>query len=167
MKGKLLTLWRQLFGNSIHAFGVVSVVLLVLLAIAPAKNHFSEWRHYQHRYLHLIRDRSDALTLRRHFQGGIQQIWLPELQVVDRCTTCHVGLKESSLVDVTEQPFTKHPVIPHKLDEFGCVACHRGQGPAATVSEAHYSTLAWEQPVASRLCWRTVPAATYSFWPRM
>ncbi len=147
MRGKLQTLWRQLFGNSIHAFGVVSVVLLVLLAIAPAKNHFSEWRHYQHSYLHLIHDRSDALTLRRHFQGDIQQIWLPDMQVVDRCTTCHQGLKESTLADVSEQPFTKHPVIPHKLDEFGCVVCHRGQGPATTVSEAHYSTLAWEQPV--------------------
>lgn len=147
MKGKLHALWRQLFGNSIHAFGVVSVVLLVLLAIAPAKNHFSEWRHYQHSYLRLIHDRSDALTLRRHFQGDIQQIWLPDLQVVDRCSTCHQGLKESSLADVSEQPFTKHPVIPHKLDEFGCVVCHRGQGPATTVSEAHYSTLAWEQPV--------------------
>ena len=147
MKGKLLTLWRQLFGTSIHTFGVVSVVLLVLLAIAPAKNHFSEWRHYQQSYLKLIRDRSDAFTLRRHFQGDIQQIWLPDLEVVDRCTTCHQGLKENSLVDVSEQPFGKHPVIPHKLDEFGCVICHRGQGPATTVSEAHHSTLAWEQPV--------------------
>ena len=147
MKGKLQTLWRQLFGDSIRAFGVVSIVLLVLLAIAPAKNHFSEWRHYQHSYLHLIHDRSDALTLRRHFQGDIQQIWLPDMQVVDRCTTCHEGLNENTLADVNEQPFTKHPVIPHKLDEFGCVVCHRGQGPATTVSEAHYSTLAWEQPV--------------------
>jgi mono/diheme cytochrome c family protein len=147
MKGKLLALWCQLFGDSAHAFGVVSVVLLALLAIAPAKNHFSEWRHYQQSYLRLIRDRSDALSLRRHFQGDIQQIWLPDLAVVDRCTTCHQGLKENSLADVSEQPFGKHPVIPHKLDEFGCVMCHRGQGPATTVSEAHYSTLAWEQPV--------------------
>ncbi len=149
MTGKFLAFWRTLFGDSVRTFGLISVVLLVLLAIAPAKNHFSEWRHYQKAYLRLIRDRSEALTLRRHFQGDIQQIWLPDLQVVDRCTTCHVGLKESTLADVSEQPFGKHPVIPHKLDEFGCVICHRGQGPATTVSEAHYSTLAWEQPVLS------------------
>ena len=43
-------LWRTLFGDSARAFGVVSVVLLVSLAIAPAKNHFSEWRHYQNAY---------------------------------------------------------------------------------------------------------------------
>jgi cytochrome c1 len=147
MRGTFANLWRTLFGDSIRAFGVISILLLLLLAVAPAKNHFSEWRHYQNSYLDLIHDRSDALTLRRHFQGGIQQIWLPDLGVVDRCTTCHEGLNETSLADVSTQPFGRHPVIPHKLDEFGCVVCHRGQGPATTVSEAHYSTLAWEQPV--------------------
>jgi len=136
-----------MFGDSVRAFGVVSMLFLISLAIAPAKNHFSEWRHYQKAYLRMIGDRGDAITLHRHFQGGLQQIWLPELGVVDRCTTCHVGLKEASLSDVGAQPFRSHPVIPHKLDQFGCVICHRGQGPATTVGEAHYSTLAWEQPV--------------------
>ena len=95
----------------------------------------------------MIRNRSDANTLQRHFQGGIQQIWLPELGVVDRCTSCHVGLKEASLTDVPMQPFRTHPVIPHKLEQFGCTVCHRGQGAATTVEEAHNSTLAWEQPI--------------------
>jgi mono/diheme cytochrome c family protein len=136
-----------MFVDSVRAFGVVSALFLISLAIAPAKNHFSEWRHYQKAYLKMISNHGDAVTLRRHFQGDIQQIWLPELGVVDRCTTCHVGLKEASLSDVGTQPFRSHPVIPHKLDQFGCVVCHRGQGPATTVGEAHYSTLAWEQPV--------------------
>jgi cytochrome c1 len=147
MKEKLKSLWRKLFGDSVRAFGVVSLVFLVSLAIAPAKNHFSEWRHYQHQYLRMIRNRSDAVTLQRHFQGGIQQIWLPDLGVVDRCTSCHVGLKEASLADVAVQPFRRHPVIPHTLDQFGCTVCHRGQGAATTVAEAHNSTLAWEQPI--------------------
>ena len=147
MKDQFKSLWQKLFGDSIRAFGVVSLVFLVSLAIAPAKNYFSEWRHYQHGYLKMIRNRSDAVTLQRHFQGGIQQIWLPELGVVDRCTSCHVGLKEASLADVNVQPFRPHPVIPHKLDQFGCTVCHRGQGAATTVAEAHNSTLAWEQPI--------------------
>jgi len=140
-------MWRALFGDPVRAFGVVSLLLLISLAIAPAKNYFSEWRHYQNQYVSLIRGRGDAVTLQRHLQGGIQQIWLPDLGVVDRCTTCHVGLKEASLADVSTQPFRRHPVIPHKLDEFGCVVCHRGQGAATTVEEAHRSTLAWEQPI--------------------
>jgi mono/diheme cytochrome c family protein len=147
MNEKPTSLWQKLFGDSVRAFGVVSLVFLGSLAIAPAKNFFSEWRHYQHGYLRMIRNRSDANTLQRHFEGGIQQIWLPELGVVDRCTSCHVGLKEASLTDVANQPFRAHPVIPHKSEQFGCTICHRGQGAATTVSEAHNSTLAWEQPI--------------------
>ena len=51
-------------------------------------------------------------------------------------------MKEATLWDVPTQPFQPHPVIPHKLDRFGCTMCHRGQGAATTVSEAHNSTLA-------------------------
>jgi cytochrome c1 len=58
-----------------------------------------------------------------------------------------VGLKEPTLTDVAQQPYRKHPVIPHNLDQFGCTVCHRGQGAATTVAEAHSSTLAWEQPI--------------------
>ena len=141
------SLWQKFFGDPLRAFGVVSALLLVLLAIAPAKNYFSEWRHYQKGYLRLIRTRGDAVTLQRHFQPDIQQIWHPELNVTDRCTTCHVGLKEASLADVSTQPYRKHPVIPHSMEQFGCVMCHRGQGAATTVEEAHSSTLAWEQPI--------------------
>jgi cytochrome c1 len=141
------SLWQTLFGHPVRAFGVVSLLLLISLAIAPAKNHFNEWRHYQKQYLALIRTRGDAVTLQRHFHTGFQQIWLPQLGVVDRCTTCHVGLKEASLANVSTQPFRQHPVIPHTSDQFGCVMCHRGQGPATTVEEAHSSTLAWEQPI--------------------
>ena len=135
-----------LFGDSARAFGTLSVVLLVCLAITPAKDHFREWRRYQQKYLSLIRTRGDAATLQRRFQGGIQQIWIPELGVVDRCTTCHVAMKEASLQDVTSQPFRPHPYVPHTLTEFGCTMCHRGQGAATSVQEAHRSTLAWEQP---------------------
>ena len=35
--------------------------------------------------------------------------------------------------------------MPHKLSEFGCVLCHRGQGAATTVEEAHRSTKSWEE----------------------
>jgi mono/diheme cytochrome c family protein len=125
----------------------MSLVLLLMLAIAPAKNHFSEWRHYQKGYLKLIRGRADALTLQRRFSPGLKQIWLPDMSVVDRCTTCHVALKETSLADVRQQPYRPHPPIPHSLTEFGCVVCHRGQGAATTLEEAHNSTKAWEQPM--------------------
>ncbi len=139
--------WQALFGDPVRAFGFVSLVLLLTLAIAPAKDHFSQWHSYQRKYLALVRDRGDAVSLRRRLEPGIHQIWLPELGVVDRCTTCHLGLKEASLSDVTQQPFRKHPVIPHSVDGFGCVICHGGQGPATTVDEAHHSERAGEEPI--------------------
>ena len=140
----LSSAWKALFGDPVRAFGIVSLALLLALAIAPAKEHFSQWHSYQRHYLALIHDRGDANTLRRRFQPGIHQIWLPELGVVDRCTTCHLGLNEASLGDVNQQPFRKHPVVPHSLDGFGCVICHGGQGAATTAAEAHHSERAGE-----------------------
>ena len=126
-------------------FGLVSLALLVSLAIAPAKNYFSDWRHYQKSYLKLAADRQ-AGTLARNFQVGVRQTWIPKLGVVDRCESCHVN-QNGALVGASGQPFRKHPVIPHELDQFGCVLCHRGQGAATSVEEAHYTTEAWEQPL--------------------
>ena len=146
-KAKLVGIARALFGDSARAFGTVSVIFLVSLAIAPAKNHFSEWRRYQKGYLAMVSHRADARTLERRAASGIQQIWIPQLGVVDRCETCHTAMKEAALKDVSLQPYRPHPPIPHKLDEFGCVVCHRGQGPATTVAEAHSSTSAWEEPL--------------------
>ena len=69
MTDKLKSLWHFFFGDSARAFGSVSLILLVLLAISPAKDRFSQWRHNQKQYLHLIRGRTDAVTLERHYQG--------------------------------------------------------------------------------------------------
>jgi len=138
---------RKFFGDIVRAFGWTSLLLLVLLAIAPAKNFFADWHRYQRGYERLISKRSDAVTLRRHFEPGIQQIWLPEIGVVDRCTTCHSALREATLRDVTTQPYRPHPPIPHKPEEIGCSICHRGQGTATSDEDAHKSTLAWEEPL--------------------
>ncbi len=131
--------------KEVATFGVVSLALLVSLAIAPSKNYFSDWRHYQKQYLSEAGKRQSG-TLVKSFHGGIRQTWVPKLGVVDRCESCHVNMN-GALLGANAQPFTKHPPIPHSLDEFGCVICHRGQGPATSVEEAHYTTEAWEQPL--------------------
>lgn len=134
-------------GTAPRRFASVSVLLALVSAIAPTKDLFSQWRHYQRLYVQLIRNRPDAAHLERRFESGIHQIWIPEQHVVDRCSTCHLALQESSLADVRMEPFRPHPPMPHSLTEFGCVVCHHGQGAATTVPEAHYSTKAWEQPI--------------------
>lgn len=147
VRARIASAWKFLFGDSARSFGTLSLALLVLLAVVPARDYFREWLGFQKQYLRLVSRRSDAASLTRRFQGGLQQIWLPELGVVDRCTTCHVGLTETSLVDVRTQPFRPHPQVPHGLAEFGCVMCHRGQGTATTVEEAHNATESWEEPI--------------------
>ena len=144
----LSALGRLFFGDSARAFGSVSLLLLAAFAVGAVKDLFSPWRVYQDQYLRLVRGRPDAAELQKHFQKGLQQIWLPERsQVVDRCTTCHVALREPSLARVSAEPFRPHPPIPHTLTEFGCVACHRGQGSATTVDAAHGRTPGWDQPL--------------------
>ena len=146
-KRKLASAWRFLFADSGRAFGTLAVILLLCLAVVPVKHVFRESARYQAGYLRLIRHHSDAAPLERRFQAGIQQTWIPELGVVDRCTTCHVATKETSLMDVSTQPYRPHPAVPHSLTEFGCVMCHRGQGPATTVEDAHRAAKAGEQAV--------------------
>lgn len=67
---------------------------------------------------------------------GIVQIVAPDLEVVDRCRTCHLAVDRPGFdgPDVPE-PFRTHPDSEvllgrvHPPDRFGCTPCHRGQGP--------------------------------------
>jgi mono/diheme cytochrome c family protein len=148
-KGIIGWLHRKLLANPEERFALASILLLITLAIAPTKDFFREWRQYQRRYLSIAAGRPDGEALKRHFEGGIQQTWLPELGVVDRCTTCHVGVTEKTLLGDASvpEPFRAHPPAGHNVRDWGCVVCHRGQGPATEVAEAHNVTRAWEQPI--------------------
>jgi mono/diheme cytochrome c family protein len=130
------------------AFAVVSVAFVAALAISPVKDALREWKGYRRAYVRFAQTRPDTKHLLANYQLEINQIWLPELGVVDRCTTCHQGITEPTLLDPSvPQPFRAHPPVPHRVDEWGCTVCHRGQGVATEVAEAHETTLAWEQPL--------------------
>jgi mono/diheme cytochrome c family protein len=130
------------------AFAVSSVIFLVVLAVSPVKDYLSEWRHYQKDYAKFAEGRPDTKTLLADYHLGINQIWVPQMGVADRCTTCHLGITQANLRDPNvPEPFRAHPLIPHHVEDWGCVVCHRGQGRATEVSEAHETTLAWERPM--------------------
>jgi mono/diheme cytochrome c family protein len=130
------------------SFAIASVAFVAVLAVSPVKDYFEEWKRYEKDYVRFAQTRPDTKHLLADFHSGIDQIWLPEMKVVDRCTTCHQGITQTSLSDFSvAQPFRAHPVIPHSAKEWGCAICHRGQGPATEVAEAHETTLAWEQPI--------------------
>ena len=130
------------------AFALSSVIFLAVLAISPVKDLRREWKRYKRDYIRFAQTRPDTKRLLADYRPDIDQIWLPEMGVVDRCTTCHQGISQPSLAGASvPQPFRAHPPIPHRVQEWGCVVCHRGQGPATEVAEAHETTLAWEQPI--------------------
>lgn len=124
-------------------YALVSVAFLVVLAISPAKDYFSEWRAHQKQYNELLAAQPRRI---QPVEVGIKQIWNPELDLVDRCTSCHLGLEETDLVGA-EQPFTPHPRIYHDMNEFGCTTCHEGQGLATTAEKAHDGRPYWERPI--------------------
>ena len=72
--------------------------------------------------------------------SGPQQTWLPELNRVDRCETCHLGIDDPAFASAPA-PFTTHPgawLTTHPTARFGCTVCHGGQGRATDyVNAAH------------------------------
>ncbi|HYL47289.1 MAG TPA: c-type cytochrome [Candidatus Limnocylindrales bacterium] len=130
-----------------QAFAATSVIFVIVLAISPLKDLGREWKRYKREYSRFAQTRPDTKRLLADFHPGIDQIWIPDMGVVDRCTTCHQGISQPSLAAASvPQPFRAHPPIPHPVQQWGCVVCHRGQGPSTEVAEAHETTLAWEQP---------------------
>ena len=129
-------------------FAVSTVVCVLVLAISPLKDFRAEWKHYKRWFVKYAQTRPDTKKLLADYSPSIDQVWLPGMNVTDRCTTCHQGITQLSLADASvPQPFRAHPPVPHNVRQWGCTICHRGQGPATEVAEAHETTLAWEQPI--------------------
>jgi mono/diheme cytochrome c family protein len=129
-------------------FTVSTVLFVGVLAVSPVKDSLREWRQYKKDYVRYAQTRPDTKRLLADLQPDIDQIWIPDMNVVDRCTTCHQGITQASLLDPSvPQPFRAHPPIPHQATAWGCSVCHRGQGAATEVAEAHETTLAWEEPM--------------------
>ena len=130
------------------AFAISSVAFLVVLAVSPVRDYLRACKRYERDYIRFAQSRPDTKQLLADDRFEIDQIWIPQMQVVDRCTTCHQGITQPTLEDSSvTQPFRAHPLIPHRVRDWGCVICHRGQGLATEVRDAHETTLAWEQPI--------------------
>ena len=86
----------------------------------------------------------------------IEQLVIEDIDMVDRCSSCHLGIDEPEFADVQKfpQPHTAHPnreflLGNHPIDKFGCVLCHGGQGRAMTYEDAlSRDNEYWKDPVA-------------------
>jgi hypothetical protein len=98
----------------------------------------------------------------------IQQINVADANIVDRCESCHMGVREPLKItpaaltpkgtkkpDEYAQAFVSHPdpdlLKLHDADKFGCSPCHQGNGRATTsVEKAHGNYEHWLWPLFPR-----------------
>jgi len=136
------------------AFAALGVAFLAIFSWVFLQEFFAGWRTTQARFRALEQQVKDphALSLAPPV-NGIRQIWLPDLDRVDRCTTCHLGADDPAFASAA-QPFTTHSgtwLETHPPDRFGCTACHGGQGEATTYYDAaHHPIPHWVESVRSR-----------------
>jgi cytochrome c551/c552 len=97
----------------------------------------------------------------------IQQINVPQANIVDRCESCHMGIREpvkltvaamavkGQKADKYARAFTTHrePELlkVHDPEKFGCSPCHQGNGRATTsIEKAHGTYEHWLWPLFPR-----------------
>ena len=95
------------------------------------------------------------------FESEIRQIHVPEVDLVDRCYSCHLGT-DSSLVPAKlvlnpedmggEATFRSHPspelLAIHDPEQFGCTPCHNGNGRATSgIQKGHGLYKHWLWPL--------------------
>ncbi len=92
------------------------------------------------------------------FPVEIRQIYVPESGLVDRCESCHLGVRDPlplTAANLGGQPaFASHPnpelLKIHDPARFGCTPCHNGNGLAvSSVKEAHGNYTHWQWPLFS------------------
>jgi len=79
----------------------------------------------------------------------IHRIFLPDANVRDLCTTCHLGIDNPLFADAPE-PFRSHPgkvLEQHPMEKFGCTLCHKGQGVGTSTHAAHGLEETWFDPL--------------------
>ena len=131
-------------GRLVLVFAVLTVAFVAVLASAPLKPYFSEWRSIQGRYNAAARAAGAPPVA-----IGIKQIWRPALDVADRCVSCHLGMGAAPAV-AGDALFREHPPIAHDPKQFGCSVCHGGQGRATTKDAAHGFVSHWDEQMLDR-----------------
>ncbi|MFQ5652271.1 MAG: c-type cytochrome [bacterium] len=127
-----------------------AVVFLITVLTFIEENVSAEWRGVQVQFRQLLAAR-DAEAGDDEFPIELRQIYLPELNRVDRCVTCHVAIEDPRFVDQAN-PLKTHPgdyLETHDSEKIGCTVCHDGQGRAIVWADALglEDSKHWEKPI--------------------
>ncbi|MCZ6492210.1 MAG: c-type cytochrome [Acidobacteria bacterium] len=93
------------------------------------------------------------------FRTEIKQIHVADVDLVDRCESCHLGTREPVTLTQAdmggEAVFTSHPRMElleiHDPEQFGCTPCHNGNGRAtSSIVKGHGRHKFWLWPLYHR-----------------
>lgn len=127
---------------------IAGLLVFVLAGYLFYRNLTPKWRDLQSEFQDLVAEKfgdERAATV----PTGLQQVYVKELDIADRCVTCHQGAEWKGLENAPE-PFRTHPkeiLEKHPIAQFGCTTCHAGQGYATNVTDAHGLVEHWEEPM--------------------
>jgi mono/diheme cytochrome c family protein len=133
-------------------FAIASFAILALCVLNYAIELRPDWKHYQRDYYALLADKIKDKGKAAETAGTpvkFSQIYNPELEVVDRCTICHLGM-DNPQMDGAKNPYKVHPgnlLVSHPYQKLGCTICHEGQGLATTTGDAHGNVPHWDRPL--------------------
>jgi len=90
-----------------------------------------------------------------NFSIDIKQIHVKDIDLVDRCESCHLGIREPVTIAKTalgEAAFASHPnrdlLKIHDPERFGCTPCHNGNGVASSgIEKGHGRHKYWLWPM--------------------
>lgn len=122
-------------------FSSLAAVALLLVA-AYRENFAKEWRRLQRSYQAQL-----PPAQAESFDIQLRQVYAPGLDATDRCISCHVGMAPGETGLKGDKVFGSHPDVGHDPLQYGCVACHAGQGRATTKETAHGTAPHWPSPM--------------------
>ncbi len=114
--------------------------------------------YFQDHLIGLSPQQLDLLSSKMEkFDYRIKQIHVAEADLVDRCESCHLGVREPLTLtadknSIGEKAFISHPnkelLKTHDPERFGCSTCHGGNGRGTTsVEKAHGRYEHWLWPL--------------------
>ena len=131
------------------AFAIAGVVVLLTAVISIAREASPGWATFQDEVRGIVAARLGAERAAA-VPVGIEQIWIEELAIADRCVTCHATIEWGPELADAPHPARSHPpgiLEAHPVASFGCTLCHGGQGAATTEDAAHGRVPHWEEPL--------------------
>ena len=148
------------------ALAVVSLLVLIGSGVVVYDQFQSRWQDDQKTYFTQALSLAKTSAERSALEGRepkLEQTIVSGFgdSRVDRCESCHIAVDDPRF-DTAKEPLRTHPYSEamgdvlkngkwerrHKFTEFGCTACHDGQGRGLTAEDAHGEELSWPLPMA-------------------